>query len=291
MGRSQHPLRIDTTGRRALLAAIGTAALGGLAGCSGSGGDDGTTTPGEGVAGLRVALRADENLTTDGQGRVETWGDRSGNGYDFAPPRAAARPGMTEEAAGGNPALTFDGEKQFLLREDTLGIATDSARTFVVVSRLTDRLGRSPFFFQGKLNATGASSNAYGLEVNTFNTAGERFGVYLISVANDAERETDTRYHIHTLRTESFPTLEGLRDTTTYYIDGVETPFEHTGGGTFNSPFEGNASAIGAFPNEDTSTTHTGEIAEIRAYDRALTDDERSTIESALADRYGIDLA
>lgn len=284
---NQHQREIDGTRRRPLLAAAGAATLGGLAGCFGGGTTD---TGAQSVSGLRLALRADAGVTTDDEGRVETWADQSDNDYDFSPPRAEARPGVSEDAAGGNPALMFDGQGQLLLRKDTLGIPDDSARTFVVVSRLTDVAARSPFFFQGRLNATGTDSNAYGVEANTFKTAGERFGVYLISVAHDAERTTDTNYHVHTIRTESFPTLDGLRSTTTYYVDGAQSGFEHTGGGVFNSPFEGNASAVGGFAQEAPSVTHTGEIAEVRAYDRALEDDERSSIESALADKYGIEI-
>jgi hypothetical protein len=275
----------ENTNRRAILATVGTTALGAVAGCLG--GDD-SKNGDDSIPGLQLSLRADSGVTTDDQGRVETWADQTDNGHDFSSLRPAARPGLSEETASGTPALTFNGEGQFLLREDTTGIPNDSARTFVVVSRLTDPAARSPMFMQGRLNATGGNSNAYGIEANTFNTAGERFGVYLISVANDSERETDTNYHIHTIRTESFPALEDIRNTTTYYVDGAETPFEHTGGGTFNSPFDGSASSIGSFSQEQPGVTHTGEIAEIRAYDRALTEDQRSTVESELADRYGI---
>jgi hypothetical protein len=237
-----------------------------------------------------LSLSADTGVTADSEGQVETWADQSGNGYDFSPPRAEARPELTEDAAGGNPALTFDGEGQFLLREDTLGIPDDSARTFVIVCKLDDIDVRSHFFFQGTLNASDAGSNFYGVEANTYNTVGERFGVYLVSVANDSERETDSNYHIHTIRTESFPTLEDIRDTTTYYVDGAETPFSHTGGGAFNSPFEGDSTAIGATPKEDPPITHTGEIAAIRVYDTALSSSERESVESELADTYGITL-
>lgn len=271
------------TRRRTVLGSIGAGAGIAVAGCIG-GSSGGSPSP-------VLSLSADTGVSTDSDGRVETWADQSGNGYDFSPPRPEARPGLTEDAASGNSALTFDGTSQFLLREDTLGIPNDSARTVVVVSRLEEVAARSPVFFQGKLNASGGESNAYGLEANTYNTAGERFGVYLVSVANDSERETDTTYHIHTLRTESFPTLEEIRNTTTYYVDGTETAFSHTGGGTFNSPFEGNASAIGAGTKEEPATIHSGEIAAIRVYDTALSSSDRESVEGDLADTYDISLS
>ncbi len=271
--------------RRTVLASIGTGALAAVAGCTGGGGGDG------GGPSAALRLSADEGVTTDDQGRVETWADQSGNGYDFAVDTAAWRPTLTEDAVEGQAALTFDGEDDYLLREDTLGIDNDSPRTFVVVSRLADTTSRSPFLMQGKLDASGLNSNSYGIEANTFNTAGERFGVYLISVAHDSEHPTDTNYHVHTLRTESFSNLEEIRDSTTYYVDGAESPINHTGGGTFNSQFEGDSTAIGAFARSDGGGGHVGEIAAVRVYDSALTDSERDSVESDLSDTYGISLA
>lgn len=281
--------------RRAVLGAIGAGTLTALAGCSG-GGDGGSSENGGDDTGTDepspvLSLSADTGVTTDSEDMVEIWVDQSGNGYDFSPPRTEARPGITENAAGGNPTLTFDGEDQFLLREDTLEIPNDSARTFVTVSRLDDIDVRSAFFFQGKRNSSGEDSNFYGLEANTFNTTGERFGVYLISVAHDSERETDSNYHIQTLRTESFPTLEDIRDTTTYYVDGEEMQFSRTGGGNKNSPFEGDSTAIGAFTVEQPSDSDTGEIAAVRVYDTALSSSERESVESDLSDTYGITLS
>lgn len=279
-----------------LVATVGV----GLAGCfsDGSGPTESATGSATGTTGGSasgpspvLSLSADMGVTTDSNGQVESWADQSGNGYNFSPPRSEARPGLTQNAAGGNPALTFNGDGQFLLREDTLGIPDDSARTFVIVSRLDDIEARAQFLFQGTLNASDSGSNFYGVEANTYNTAGERFGVYLVSVANDAQRQTDTNYHIHTLRTESFPVLDDIRDTTTYYVDGAETPFSHTGGGTFNSPFEGNSTAIGANTKEDPSISHTGEIAAVRVYDTALSSSDRESVESDLADTYGITLS
>lgn len=271
--------------RRTVLAAVGSGTLAGLAGCGGILGSGSS-----GIGGLRLALRADGEVTTDSEGRVETWVDGSDEGNDFSTPRPASRPTLTEDAVGGSPALTFDGDDDYLLREDTLGIPDDGARTVVVACRLAETTPRSPFFVQGTLGSAGEESNHYGLEANTFNTAGERFGVYLVSVGHDAKRATDTGYHVHTLRTGSFPGLEGIRESTTYYVDGAETAFAHSGGGTFNDTFRADASAVGAFPAEETGDTHHGEIAEVRVYDRALPAGDRETVESEVADRYGIDL-
>lgn len=300
MGGDERTGAVDGIGRRPFLAAVGTTTACGLAGCTGGG--DPTPTDGSGdetptatrpardrVPGLRVALQAGAGVTTDAAGRVEAWADQSGNGYEFTPGGQASRPTVAEDAVAGQPALVFDGEDDHLGRADTLGVPNDSPRTFVVVSRLAEPTVRSPVLMQGEL---GSENQFYGLEANTFETAGERFGVYFIGSAHDSTRETDTMFHVHTLRTEAFADQGAVQNTTTYYIDGAAVALEQLSSGRGpDTSFTGEATAIGAFPVEGTPTvTHAGEIAAVLVYDRALTDAERSTVEGAMAGRYGIEL-
>jgi len=150
----------------------------------------------EDIEGLRLWLHPDSGTVT-GDGGVETWRDDSGNGYDLTQEETGLQPSLVEDAVEGNPALRFDGEEDHLLREDALGIPDEGARTFVVVSRLTDLGARSPFLTQGTFGSSGGGSNFYGPEANTFRTSGERFGLYLVSVAKDSELATDTNYKVH----------------------------------------------------------------------------------------------
>jgi hypothetical protein len=269
-----------------VLASVG--ALTGLAGCTGvlDGGGESTPTASE-VDGLRLWLHPGSGTETDGE-TVRTWRDDSGNGYDFTQDDGASQPTLVEDAVAGEQALRFDGEDDRFVRRDAVGIAPDSPRTFVVVCRLSDPAARSPYFMQGVFDATGGESNAYGLEANTFNTAGRRFGTYLVSVAHDSARPTDRNYNVHVLRTAEFPELGAIEESTDYHVNGERSTIEHTGGGTRNSPFAGESTAIGAFPQSSPSTVMHGEIAEIRAYDRALDDEERSTVEAELANKYGV---
>jgi len=283
---SSRPSETVGSSRRRVLASVG--ALAGLAGCTDAlpGGSDATPTA-SGVDGLRLWLHPESGTETNGD-TVRTWQDASPNGYDFTQEDGALQPTLVEDAVAGNSALRFDGEDDRFVRRDALGITPDSARTFVVVCRLSDPAARSPYLMQGVFDATGGESNAYGLEANTFNTAGERFGTYLVSVAHDSERSTNTNYNVHVVRTADFPELGAIEESTSYYVNGEEVPIEHTGGGVRNSPFAGESTAIGAFPQSSPSTLMHGEIAEIRVYDRALDEGDRSTVEADLLDTYGI---
>jgi len=271
----------DPSRRRLLKTSAALAAAASLAGCNDSESDSPSPV---------LSLSADTGVTTDSEGQVETWADQSGNGYDYAAGSQASRPSVTEDAVNGQPALTFDGDTDHLTREDTMGIPNDSARTFVVVCRLNETTPRSPFIMQGE---PGSDSQFYGVEANTFETAGEQFGLYAIGNSYDADRETDTNYHVHTIRTESFSDQGEVINTTTYQIDGEEISLSQVSSGEGSgTSFNGEETAIGAFPVEGTpQATHDGEIAAVRVYDTALSSSERESVESDLADTYGISLS
>jgi hypothetical protein len=201
---------------------------------------------------------------------------------------AERQPTVASGAANGHDAVEFDGDNDFLLRRDTLGIPNDSARTFVVVSRLSDTLARSPHLMQGRLDSEGTASNYYGLEANTYNTAGERFGLFLVASAKDTPRRTNSRYNLHILRTANFPNINDMEQSTAYHINGTEVSFSGTPGGARNQTFDGDSTAVGGFPVTSSGSRMHGEIVEVRVYDRSISDSERDQIENNLLDKYDI---
>lgn len=283
----------DRVSRRRLLAA--TAGVVALAGCAGSDDNSGeeSSDPTETAEsetltdGLKLWLRPDsETVTTEGS--VEVWRDDSGNSNDISQDEAESRPSLVADAVNGHSALRFDGENDYLLREDSLGIADDSGRTFVVVSRLTDLAARSPFLVQGTFGSTGGNSNYYGLEANTYNTSGERFCFYVTSVGKESGKSTNDTYNVHVLQSANFPELSAIESSTSYFVNGEELSYETTQGNARNSPFESDATALGAFPQSAPETILDGEIAEIRVYDRVLTESERSSLETTLLEKYAL---
>jgi hypothetical protein len=280
------------TRREALAATVSITAL---AGCS-QGGEptttetsepSETTTPSPVTTGLQLWLHPDSGYNM-ADGSVAEWTDASGNENDMSQSTAERQPTIASGAANGHDAVQFDGEDDYLLREDTLGIANDSARTFAVVSRLSDTQARSPYLMQGRLDSEGSNSNYYGLEANTYNTAGERFGLFLVASAKDTPRRTNTRYNLHILRTGDFTDINTMEQSTTYHINSGEVSFSGTPGGARNQSFDGDSTAVGGFPFTSSGSRMHGEIAEVRVYDREITDSERRQIESRLIDKYDI---
>jgi len=195
------------TRRDALAATVSIAAFGG---CSQGGEPTSSSEPGATSTeasetntvtnGLQLWLHSDSGYSLS-DGSVTEWTDDSGNGNDVTQSTAERQPTVATGAANGHDAVQFDGDNDFLLRQDTLGIPNDSARTVAVVSRLSDTQARSPFLMQGRFDSQGSASNYYGLEANTYNTAGDRFGLFLVASAKDTPRRTNTRYNLHILRT------------------------------------------------------------------------------------------
>jgi len=245
--------------RRTMLAATGAVTLGGLAGCTGltdqeteagTATETPTRTPVTSMPdGLTLWLHPGSE-TVVGEDGVETWRDDSGNGNDLGQSVGDYRPALVEDAVAGTAALAFDGEDDHLLREDTVGVSNGSPRTFVVVAALSDRSVRSPMLTQGVYGSNGAEVNHYGIEANTFGTSGNRFGAFLVDAAYDTERGTDTEYHVHTLRTETFPDAAAVQSSTTYYVDGSETAIQVTASGdSSGTEFAGDATALAPSPS------------------------------------------
>ncbi|MDS0301030.1 PKD domain-containing protein [Halogeometricum sp. S1BR25-6] len=239
--------------------------------------------------GLRLWLRADEGVVESG-GDVSMWQDQSGNHYDFTTADETERPALVSNAVNGRAALRFDGTGDRLQNESTLGIPNDSGRTFFVVCKydqaVLDQGKRSPVLMQG---LTGSSTNHYGFEGNSYRETDNRNYVYLVGSSYRTSVELDATYNVHTLRTTTFPAWEDIASTTTYYVNGVdsgslsEITYNHV-------DFNGDTSTLGSFAHRAESgySSHHGDIAEVLAYDEALSDDERRVVEQYLSEKYGL---
>jgi hypothetical protein len=129
----------------------------------------------------------------------------------------------------------------------------------------------------------GTAGTYLGIDTNSFNTAGQRFGVYLTNNAYDSDRATDLDPHVHSLvydtMTPGVPALANMH----YRIDtAVRTLTRNPGGlGAGNiEDFSGaNFTAVG-----NANLT----LAEIVVYGRALDGTDLDAVEGYLLARYGI---
>ena len=232
------------------------------------------------TSGLSLWLRADAGIAFDAQAGVCVWQDQSGNGRDVSQPDPAARP-KTGATLGGKPALNVD-PGQILLRPDMLGIGASSARSIVAVYALDTAATRFTIY-QGDPT----TNYAYvGLDDNTFQTIGNRYGCYITSQAYDGNLVTDLAPHVRTFIADTMQPGQPVLGNTHCRLDAGEMTL------TYRC-----CDASGLIGDLSTATTTfvpaggDATLAEVLFYDTALSPAVLSQLEAQLGTRYGIGLA
>ena len=238
------------------------------------------TTVGLPASGLALWLRGDRGVYKTAANAVCGWADQSGKGSILTP--YAGRPSWSATGLAGLPAVRSTAAGEGLSVGGVLGIGPTSARTIIVVSQLVSASNRFEAVEQGQ---SGTPGTYLALDTNTFNTAGDREGVYMMNNAYDSALATTTaspRIHVYTISTMTVgtPVLSGID----YRVDGVTQTLTRTSGGLGNGTFENFSGANFT----SVATNSEGIVAEVLIYDRALGDTERSAVEAALKTRYGI---
>lgn len=227
---------------------------------------------------LVLWLRADVGLGVDELARVCVWEDQSGNTNDVEQPSEGARP-ATGATLGSAGALTFTTGTN-LARGDVLGIAGGGGRTFFAVFQRSDVTTRGSVVEQGQ---SGTPGTYLGINTNTFNTAGQRFGCYLTNNAYDSDVAADLEPHVHTLVYDSLTPGADVLTNMHYRIDAAVRTLTRTSGGLGNGNIEDFSGAN--FTNVGSSNLT---LAEVIGYARPLDSTDLATVESYLTSRYGI---
>jgi hypothetical protein len=186
-------------------------------------------------------------------------------------------------------AVRFEG-RQSLARGDVLGLAPEQARSFVVVARLRDTVERSQLFSQGE---PGGLQRHVGLEANTWQTAGGRFGVYVVGNSFDAPLATHRELALHLLAVDSLAPGRRLADPPglRYRVDGAAQPLAlRSGPGEIAAHFaRAVRTTLGDFAGPS-GFGYRGDVFELMVYDRVLDAREQRALEAELAARYGIEV-
>jgi hypothetical protein len=239
----------------------------------------------EGVpaAGLVLWLRGDRGIyMTPGAGAVCAWADQSPRRGLLS--ASGARPLWTPMGVGGQDAVHFTTTAKALTTGGVLGIAPTSGRTFVAVQQLVTTTRRFDAVMQGQSGTPGTYLN---VDTNTFLTAGSREGVYATNNAYDSALATSTaaRVHVYTLSTMTPGTA--VLSALAYRVNGAAQTLTRTAGGLGNGTLEdftnADFTAVGVSGAEPDAL-----VAEVLVYDRALTADETTALETTLKARYAI---
>jgi hypothetical protein len=285
-------------------ASAGTTALGGTGGDAGAAGSAGASEvayvpqvptgcagaapytrlspSAEGIvaSGLKLWLRADVGLSLDPQNGVCLWEDQSPGHHDVSQDTAASRP-RAGATLGGRAALTTDGDLS-LSRSDVLGIAPTSGRTIMAVYAL-DTPGKRFSILQGDPT----TNYAYvGLDDNTFDTVGNRFGCYETAQSYDSDAVTDTLPHVRTQLIDTLVPGLPVADHMRCRKDSADLALTYLCCDA--SKLTGDLSTA-----DETFIPDGGDatLAEVLIYDGALGDTDLAQVESSLRARYGLTAA
>lgn len=229
------------------------------------------------ASGLKLWLRADVGLSLDDQNGVCLWQDQSPNHNDVRQDAAASRP-QSGVTLGGQPALKTDGNRT-LSRSDVLGIAPTSGRTILAVYAL-DVPGNRFSILQGTLS----NNFAYvGLDDNTYDTIGNRFGCYETSQSFDGQAVTDTLPHVRSQVTDTLMPGLPVADHMHCRKDGADL--------TLTYRCCDDSGLIGDLSTANTTFVPAGgdaTLAEVLIYEGGLSTADLAQVESALRSRYAL---
>ena len=237
-------------------------------------GDDALTAPPTDK--LVLWLRADRGVETDQRGGVQFWRDASPVREANLLPRDAsqatpsARPRLVRNAIGGQPALSFDGDGDFL--------------------HLAGEVLSSPHFSIFAVVADHGTSDGSREIVSNWHRRGRSVtSVFLGTRGSLGVRFTDAMPQGGKLDQPDTPfiltAVSGRDAATTFQNDRLLAASEALANRDLRAPY-----VIGTQGNYG-SEWWQGRIAEIVVYDRTLGEKERNHVWRYLANRYGLDLS
>lgn len=234
------------------------------------------TTPASPPAGnLNLWLKADAGVTTSGGNAVTGWDDQSGQANHASQFDPSMAPEVVPDAVNGKPALRFDGATRYLeVPDSSTATVTGDLTTFYVV-KFDDFATYRAVWAQtlGNLARPFDCWFAPGTGVpNAFRGGAAGFG----TVAGAAGVPSGLFAILG---------LDASGTTLTHYLND-----QPNGSGTITAVPEGGGVALRIGTRDDLVTQMKGDIAEILVYGRALSADDRASLVTYLAGRYGIPL-
>ena len=226
---------------------------------------------------LTVWLRADKGLTTNAVGGVTAWANQGTKGasVNVAPSADNSAGHVAYEASGigGKPSLLFDGSVYLKTASAVdLGVTANGGAWFVVFRTPCARADRVNMGIMGGVASNNQRFGAFFLNDGTENYK----SFFFADIGDRAVTQNATQIAAAMCWKEGSATRA--------------YPMRQWEAGTVVQPSVAPGSAVFMVGNMIPSwmPTFKGEIAEIRIYDKALTDRERSRIQFELCARYGV---
>ena len=212
------------------------------------------------VSGLKLWLKADTGVTTNGSGQVSTWADQSGNANNATQTTGANQPLLITNAVNGRPVVRFDGANDSLSLPNLLNGATQAEVLVIVKSVDKPASHRSAWRF----GSTGSGSLNYP---NSSGNVSEDFGSTSLKSLGDPAQPLD-QYHLFNAAAKASDWSARLNGVLQF-------------GTTNNTVGFWSTPTLGSGPYY-----LDGDIAEIMIYNRSLTAGERDLLGIYLNSRY-----
>jgi hypothetical protein len=224
---------------------------------------------------LALWLDADDasTFTYDAGVEISNWADKSGNGRDFAQSIATAYPTRQTSVVNGRAVVRFDGQNDYLERAQFAASFT-AAEVFVVVATNSDPSANikdnSPLSFSSV-----SSLSHYAYSGNGWIYEG--FGSTARKTVGDPGVDLSS-WHLYNVRTAA--------SAWSAHIDGTSLYSTATSTVQFN----GSIVRMGR-PNNTATDWFWGDIAEMILCDTVLSSGDRTSVNTYIADKYGLTIA
>jgi hypothetical protein len=233
-------------------------------------------------AALVLWLRADLGVATTDGGQVCRWEDLSGHGNHFVP-GTSTPPRWLPTGLNGKPAVSFPATNTWLVRGDVLGIPATDGRTVATILLNHDLTTR---FNALEMGQSGTPGTYWGLDANTFQTVGQREGVYVTNNAYDSDVATAAVTRTHVYAISSFAPGGTITNVITYSVGGTVTTLTRTPGGLGNGLVEDFSGANFTVLGAGSPGFAGAEVGDILVFDVGVSSTDRQAIESYLNARY-----
>lgn len=225
---------------------------------------------------LTTWFKADAISGVPNGGAVATWTDASGNGNHATQANGSVQPTFVTGAINGRPVVRFDSASQTYL---SFPRPVQDNFTIICVFRSSQGIGTGQNFWNGAGLVSGEVAftvNDFGLSLNANGRVLAGTGNPDVTLASGTGFNNGQPHIVAFKRTRQTGTIE-------LYVDGVPQGTTTGSKQLLTSPAQ---LVLGA---QQTLLNYlTGDIAEVKIYDQALSDSDRIAEENMLACKYGL---
>lgn len=219
-------------------------------------------------SGLKMWLKADAGVTKDGSNYVSSWADQSGYANDGTQGTSASQPLWVSNVVNGKPVLRFDGSNDFLTTGTNSSLVS-SDFTYFVVSAFNSTSGSPALLSRDE---GGGATNKW---IYWYNSGGMQ-----LHIQPGNQLLSSTAFS----RTNGQVNLLALKKSGTTYQHYRNASANGSAVATLAIPSINSDFRIGQAEN---NFYLNGDIAEVIAYDHALSDSDRNKVEGYLNTKYG----